>query len=136
MAVEEYGTTWTSYLQLVVVIAVVCGFMVATLYIVKAISDTIQNTKENLKAKGYTITDNGVAIKTNKRLDREDYIDATQRGFIKTMGASSFVNAAAEQKKAKEAARQQEKEAEKAAKAQQGKSGVSWRGKLSRKTSD
>lgn len=50
------------------------------------------------------------------------------RGFIKTMSAASFTNVAAEEKKAKDLARKQAKEAEK------GKDS-NWRTKLSRKNS-
>jgi hypothetical protein len=63
-----------------------------------------------LKTKGVHITDKGVAVKTSRRFDREDYVDATQRcavsrslfavcalanaaidrGIVKAVGASSF----------------------------------------------
>ena len=36
------------------------------------------------------ISDKGVSVKTTSRFNREDYVDATQRGFIKAMGAASF----------------------------------------------
>lgn len=32
-----------------------------------------------LKEKGLDISDKGVSVKTTKRLNREDYVDATQR---------------------------------------------------------
>lgn len=44
----------------------------------------------SLKNKGLHISDKGVSVKTSSRFNREDYLDATQRGFIKAMGASSF----------------------------------------------
>lgn len=44
----------------------------------------------SLKDKGLHISDRGVSVKTTSRFNREDYVDATQRGFIKAMGASSF----------------------------------------------
>jgi len=63
-----------------------------------------------LKTKGLVISDKGVSVKTSRRFDQEDYVDATQRyyppllydtvgllgsffrnrGFIKAMGAASF----------------------------------------------
>ncbi|KAJ3919576.1 hypothetical protein F5877DRAFT_2536, partial [Lentinula edodes] len=43
-----------------------------------------------LKEKGYEISDKGMSVKTSKRMNREDYVDATQRGLIRAMGASSF----------------------------------------------
>lgn len=50
-------------------------------------------------------------------------------GIIRTMSAASFTNAAAEEKKAKELARKQAKEAEKASK------DSGWRTKMARKLS-
>jgi hypothetical protein len=44
----------------------------------------------SLKTRGVDISDRGVKVKTNKRFDRDDYVDATQRSFIKAMGAASF----------------------------------------------
>ena len=43
-----------------------------------------------LKSKRVDISGNGFSVKTSGRLDREHLIDATQRAFIKTIGASSF----------------------------------------------
>lgn len=53
-------------------------------------SDELNDILYSLKKKGLHITDSGVSVKTDKRFDREDYIDATQRSFIKTMSAASF----------------------------------------------
>ena len=49
------------------------------MYIVNTFSDLTTSTKEKLKSRGYEISDSGVAVHTNKRLDREGYMDATQR---------------------------------------------------------
>jgi hypothetical protein len=43
-----------------------------------------------LKESGLHISDSGLAVKTSKHFNREDYVDATQRGFVKVMGAASF----------------------------------------------
>ena len=45
---------------------------------------------QSLKSKGVDISGKGVSVKMSGRLDREHMIDATQRAFIKTIGASSF----------------------------------------------
>ena len=45
---------------------------------------------QSLKLKGVDISGKGVSVKMSGRLDREHMIDATQRAFIKTIGASSF----------------------------------------------
>jgi len=57
---------------------------------VRSVSQGVESAKEGLKTKGVHITDKGVSVKTSKRFDREDYVDATQRGIVKAMGASSF----------------------------------------------
>ena len=40
-----------------------------------------------------TISDKGMSVRTTGRYSREDYVDATQRGLMKAMGASSFATA-------------------------------------------
>ena len=45
---------------------------------------------KRLKERGIHVSDKGVSVKTSSRFNREDYIDATQRGFIKSMSAASF----------------------------------------------
>ncbi|KAJ7283279.1 hypothetical protein C8J57DRAFT_731676 [Mycena rebaudengoi] len=55
-----------------------------------SISRGVESAKEGLKTKGLHITDKGMSVKTSARMDREAYVDATQRGFVKAMGASSF----------------------------------------------
>ncbi|KAF8869791.1 hypothetical protein BD779DRAFT_1583718 [Infundibulicybe gibba] len=56
----------------------------------KQISEGVKSTKESLKARGLDISDKGVSVKTSKRFDRADYVDATQRGFVKAMESASF----------------------------------------------
>jgi len=43
------------------------------------ISAITLTTKEKLKSKGYDVSTQGVAVQTQKRFNREDYVDATQR---------------------------------------------------------
>ena len=52
--------------------------------------DTPKLTPCRLSKKGLHITPSGLSVKTEKRFDREDYIDATQRGIMKTMKVASF----------------------------------------------
>ena len=51
--------------------------------------------RHSLKEKGVNISDKGVSLKTQQRFTREDYIDATQRAFMKlpASGAASFGHA-------------------------------------------
>ncbi|KAK0201238.1 hypothetical protein DFS33DRAFT_1266425, partial [Desarmillaria ectypa] len=69
----------------------ICGGIVyGILCASNSLSETVASTKEKLKEKGYTVSDTGVSVKTSKRFGREDYVDATQRGLVKAIGAASF----------------------------------------------
>ena len=46
-----------------------------------------------LKAKGIDVSGSGVSVTGKKRFNYEDELDATQRKFIKAVGASSFKKA-------------------------------------------
>jgi len=78
------------FLSLLVTATIFVGIVVGVVYAVQQIQLAVNNTKESLKKKGLVITESGVSVKTDKRFDREDYVDATQRGFMKAMGAASF----------------------------------------------
>ncbi|GLB42855.1 hypothetical protein LshimejAT787_1203040 [Lyophyllum shimeji] len=82
--------SWLDFLVLFATIVVVGGVIYGVLYISKQISQGVASTKENLKSRGMTISQQGVSIKTSKRFDRADYVDATQRGFVKAYEASTF----------------------------------------------
>ncbi|KAJ7762737.1 hypothetical protein DFH07DRAFT_739218, partial [Mycena maculata] len=71
-------------------LAVFGGIIYVVLLVVRSVSQGVESAKEGLKTKGLHITDKGVSVKTSKRFDREDYVDATQRGFVKAVNASSF----------------------------------------------
>ncbi|KAF9232173.1 hypothetical protein BU15DRAFT_55274, partial [Melanogaster broomeanus] len=66
------------------------GTILGVVYVVKQVSSGVKSTKESLESKGIRISDKGVSVKTQKRFDREDYVDATQRGCIKALNAASF----------------------------------------------
>lgn len=51
------------------------------LFIVKSFTEFSATTKEKLKSQGYEISNGGVSVHTQKKMDREDYIDAT-RGYV------------------------------------------------------
>ncbi|KXN82484.1 hypothetical protein AN958_02494, partial [Leucoagaricus sp. SymC.cos] len=71
-------------------IGVFGGTIYGVVYVVKQVTESVHSTREKMKEKGYDISRSGVSIKTSKRLDRQDYIDATQRNMLKTMTAASF----------------------------------------------
>ncbi|KAI6144917.1 hypothetical protein BKA82DRAFT_4168082 [Pisolithus tinctorius] len=83
---------WIDVFSLSVTTMIFVGMILAIIYFARRISSTVEVTKESLKNRGISISDSGVSIKTNKRFDMEHYVDATQRGFIKAMDASSFGN--------------------------------------------
>lgn len=82
--------TWIDILSLSITTILFVGTVLVITYVVRQISTSIQSTKESLKTRGISISKEGVSVKTDKRFDRERYLDATQRGIIKAMGASSF----------------------------------------------
>ncbi|KAI0364878.1 hypothetical protein BV20DRAFT_1039197 [Pilatotrama ljubarskyi] len=90
-------TTWFDYLSLVVTLSIISALVYGGFVAMKAISRAVQSTKDSLKTKGVDVSKNGVSVKTNKRYDREDYLDATQRGFIKAMKASTGGNQAGQE---------------------------------------
>ncbi|KAF7320939.1 hypothetical protein HMN09_00180600 [Mycena chlorophos] len=83
-------TNWVDLLSFGATIAVFGGIIYVVLLVVRGVSQGVENAKEGLKTKGVHITDKGVALKTDKRFDREDYVDATQRGLINVVNASSI----------------------------------------------
>ncbi|KAI0045062.1 hypothetical protein FA95DRAFT_1608038 [Auriscalpium vulgare] len=78
------------FLSLVFTTAIFVGAIVGVVVVVRKLSAAVESTKASLRERGWNVSDSGISVKTTKRLNREDYIDATQRGFIKAMGASSF----------------------------------------------
>ncbi|KAL4255523.1 hypothetical protein AB1N83_013052 [Pleurotus pulmonarius] len=84
---------WIDLFSLFATIAVFGGIIYGVLYLVNSVSQGVASTKEALANKGLHISDKGMSVKTSKRFDREDYVDATQRGFIKAMNAASFGHA-------------------------------------------
>ncbi|KIK58990.1 hypothetical protein GYMLUDRAFT_45015, partial [Collybiopsis luxurians FD-317 M1] len=84
------------FIALIVTIAVFAGIIYAIVSVRGSVSEGVKSTKDKLKEKGYDISDKGLAVKTSKRMNREDYVDATQRGLIRAMGAASFRSNAAD----------------------------------------
>ncbi|PBK64693.1 hypothetical protein ARMSODRAFT_961868 [Armillaria solidipes] len=82
--------SWLDIIALLVTVGICGGIVYGILCASSSLSESVASTKEKLKEKGYTISDKGVSVKTSKRFGREDYVDATQRGFVRAMGAASF----------------------------------------------
>lgn len=71
-------------------LALIGGFIYGVIYVVNLFNQSVESTKANLKSRGMDISANGMSVKTDKYVDRQDYIDATQRKIINVMEASSF----------------------------------------------
>jgi len=87
---------WLDMISLLVTVSVFGGIIYVVLLVVRSVSQGVESAKEGLKTKGVHITDKGVSVKTSKRFDREDYVDATQRGIVNVVNASSFRKGAAD----------------------------------------
>ncbi|KAI0740048.1 hypothetical protein C8Q76DRAFT_790532 [Earliella scabrosa] len=107
---------WFDYVSLVLTLSVFAGLAYVFLYAKKAVTGAVASTKDSLKSKGVDVSAHGLSVKTDKRFDREQYLDATQRsvrvyidlfpqriqaaasdavlfcGFIKAFNASSAGN--------------------------------------------
>ncbi|KAG6902150.1 hypothetical protein C0995_003907 [Termitomyces sp. Mi166 len=81
---------WIDIFSLTLTLSFIGGIIYAILFVSRKISESVNMTQENLKSKGYAISREGMSVKTSKRFDRSDYVDATQRGFVKAYGAASF----------------------------------------------
>ncbi|KAF8962861.1 hypothetical protein BDZ97DRAFT_1920196 [Flammula alnicola] len=81
---------WLDLFSLLATIGVFAGVIYAIIFVTKTINEGVASTQESLKSKGLHVTSSGVSIKTSKRFDREDYVDATQRGVVKAMQSASI----------------------------------------------
>lgn len=82
--------SWIDIFSFLTTTSLFVGTILGVIFIAKRLSEAAQNTKESLENKGISISDKGVSIKTSKRFDRENYVDATQRGVIKVLDASNI----------------------------------------------
>ncbi|EIM84994.1 uncharacterized protein STEHIDRAFT_122917 [Stereum hirsutum FP-91666 SS1] len=82
--------SWGDLLSLVLTFGLLAGVAFAAVVGARRISEFTNQTKTSLKEKGWNISGEGVSVKTNKRLERSDYIDATQRGMMKVMDAATY----------------------------------------------
>ncbi|KAJ8473761.1 hypothetical protein ONZ45_g4987 [Pleurotus djamor] len=69
---------WIDLFSLFATISVFAGIIYGVIYVVNSVSQGVASTKEALAHKGLVISDKGMSVKTSKRFDREDYVDATQ----------------------------------------------------------
>lgn len=80
---------WIDFVSLFITLSIAASIVAGLLYVGRATSRAAERAKESLKHKGVNVSREGVSVKTNKRWDRSDYLDATQRGFVKAYNLSS-----------------------------------------------
>ncbi|EAU83743.1 hypothetical protein CC1G_05647 [Coprinopsis cinerea okayama7 len=73
----------------VLTVGVIGTVVYGILYVVKAVNQGVESTKASLKERGLDVSSSGVSLKTSKHFDRQDYLDATQRGIVNLVEASS-----------------------------------------------
>ncbi|KAG2135624.1 hypothetical protein BD769DRAFT_430496 [Suillus cothurnatus] len=74
--------SWIDIFSFLLISSLFVGTILGVIFLAKSFSAAAQNTKESLQSRGISISDKGVSIKTSKRFDREDYVDATQRSDL------------------------------------------------------
>jgi hypothetical protein len=84
------SANWFDYLSLIVIASIFFGVIVGAVYITRSVNEAFNKTHEDLKSRGLELKNGGLAVKTDKRMDREDYLDATQRGIMRIKNASSL----------------------------------------------
>lgn len=90
MASGEPATVAT-LVKLLLVLAVVAGASYAISLGLAAFKDAVSKAKGELAGKGISLTESGVAVKTDKRaFTQEETQDKLQRGIAKGFGAASF----------------------------------------------
>ncbi|KAI0075036.1 hypothetical protein K474DRAFT_1664743 [Panus rudis PR-1116 ss-1] len=83
--------SWYDYLALVITIALTCAVIWGSMMIYEALNNAKRSAKQRLKNKGVNVSKHGVSVKREIRLvDRETYMDATQRGFVKALSNAYY----------------------------------------------
>jgi len=81
---------WIDFIFAGIIITILIGIAFAVVTITGKIQDTVKSTKASLNDKGVNLTASGISVRTDKQMDREAYLDATQRGAINVIKAASF----------------------------------------------
>jgi len=86
---SEMASSWIDIFSFVTTTLFFFGSILGVLYAARAISLRFQSMKTALEDKGITLSREGVSLKTDKRFDRETYVDTTQRGLVKVLGSAT-----------------------------------------------
>ncbi|KZT03049.1 uncharacterized protein LAESUDRAFT_729559 [Laetiporus sulphureus 93-53] len=82
--------TWIDYISLALTLSIFAGIALGLIHFRRATSKVVDATKESLKSKGVNVSSQGISVKMQKRLDRENYLDATQRGLMRAYNNSTY----------------------------------------------
>ncbi|CCM02720.1 uncharacterized protein FIBRA_04827 [Fibroporia radiculosa] len=85
-----WRVSWSLTGNILATLSIAAAIVCALLYMNKATRSAVQATKESLKNRGVDISRQGMSVKTKKRMDRDDYLDATQRGFVNAYKHSTY----------------------------------------------
>ncbi|KAI9432257.1 hypothetical protein H4582DRAFT_2083745 [Lactarius indigo] len=80
-------------IDLLFTVAFVIGSVLVIALLVRKCSAAVDATKSSLEKRGWKVSSHSVSVPISKRatlLDREHYLDATQRGLSKAAHASTF----------------------------------------------
>ncbi|KAF8628175.1 hypothetical protein AX15_004056 [Amanita polypyramis BW_CC] len=74
--------------ELLVTLTIFSAAICLIFYVSESVRSISQTTKEYMKGRGYDVSTSGVSIRMDK-VDRETYLDATQRGIVRALEVSS-----------------------------------------------
>ncbi|CAE6496359.1 unnamed protein product [Rhizoctonia solani] len=83
-------SNWFDIVSLVLFLGLFSGAVYGAMVLSKQFSGAVESTKDGLKKRGLSITENGMSVKTEGRLDRDDYIGGTGRNLVDALKATSF----------------------------------------------
>ncbi|KAF8597400.1 hypothetical protein BDV93DRAFT_610413 [Ceratobasidium sp. AG-I] len=81
---------WLDLLGFLTFLGIFGGVIYAAIALNKQFSGAVESTKDGLKKRGLDITETGVSVKTDKRLDRSDYLAATQRNLVGALKGATY----------------------------------------------
>ncbi|CAE7180725.1 unnamed protein product [Rhizoctonia solani] len=83
-------SNWFDIVSLVLFLGVFSGVIYGAMVFSKQLSGAVESTKDGLKKRGLDITENGMSVKTEGRLERDDYIGDVGRNLVDALKATSF----------------------------------------------
>ncbi|EMD31609.1 hypothetical protein CERSUDRAFT_119653 [Gelatoporia subvermispora B] len=81
---------WVDFVSLIVTLSCIGGIAYGLYFVGSQCAKAIESTKQSLKNKGVNVSKEGISVKTSRHLDREAYMDATQRSVMKALKNSQF----------------------------------------------